>query len=1084
MLLEGIYKAVKKIRPCEFQSSNGDCISISIMDAFINNPAVSKSNILASTQQIFPAECRLRMCSYAGALVVTFGWSVNGVKQAHIQKNLGNIPIMVKSSACNLIHMTPRELVNQGEETEEAGGYFIINGNEKIIRQLITQRKNYPFCIQRDHLKRHGKLFTEYGLHIRCEREEDGYSQVMVMHYLKTGTVHLSFQIENSIYVIPAIFLLKALIDVNDKFIYDELLKGRENDTFYKSCIVLMLRTALNEDLICQSDVLHYLGKTFRVKLNYAEWYSDEEIGKFLLRDYILIHMSDNLDKFNLLVYMIQKLYAFVQNECAAENRDSIMNQEVLQPGKIYQIILMAQLQAWLYSLRFEIEKVQSVKGLVVVNEDVMHDVCRYGNKIVNTMQYFLATGNVPGKLKVPLQQSTGLVIIADRLNHHRFISHFRSIHRGSFFIDSPEVSVRKLLPEAWGFLCPVHTPDGTPCGLLNHMTIACQVVNKTYDVSHFPALLGSLGMLAINDKAARPFNEFYPVMLEGQICGCVHENNVTSFCEQLRYFKLQDTKEVPVVLEICLVPKTDSVSQYPGIYLFYGRDRLIRPVLNLALEKIEFIGTFEQVYMDIAVTAEGIYKGITTHIELKKKNMLSFLGNLIPFSDFNQSPRNMYQCQMGKQTVGMTPHSLSHRNDFKMYRLQTPQSPIVRNTLYNEFEMDEYPLGTNAVVAVLSYTGYDMEDAMVLNKGSVERGFSHGSIYKTMTVDLNERSRAGQFRFANIDLVDGLDADGLPPVGTYLKKGSYNYSFINLQTSEQKNVEYPSNESGYVDQIRILSNDTGTADLTHASITLRIPRNPIIGDKFSSRHGQKGICSILWPSEDMPFTESGITPDIIFNPHGFPSRMTVGMMIEFMAGKSASLHGIGHDSTPFSFSEDNSAADYFGKMLTAAGYNFYGTERMYSGITGEELEADIFIGIVYYQKLRHMVSDKFQVRTVGHIDSVTHQPVKGRKRGGGVRFGEMERDALIAHGSSFLLQDRLMNCTDRCVSHVCVTCGNLLSPSLKSASLKSAHLDSWICQLCKSPNSVKVLSIPYVMRYLTAELASMNINMKLDIKT
>lgn len=398
---------------------------------------------------------------------------------------------------------------------------------------------------------------------------------------------------------------------------------------------------------------------------------------------------------------------------------------------------------------------------------------------------------------------------------------------------------------------------------------------------------------------------------------------------------------------------------------------------------------------------------------------------------------------------------------------------------------MDNYPLGTNAIVAVLSYTGYDMEDAMVLNKGSVERGFSHGSIYKSYNINLRQNQVYQQHRFSNIDLVEGLDDDGLPLIGTFMKKGDNFYSIVNLQTSEQRIMKFTDNESGYVDQIKILSNDTGTSDLTHISITMRIPRNPIIGDKFSSRHGQKGICSIFWPSEDMPFTESGITPDIIFNPHGFPSRMTVGMMIEFMAGKSGALHGLGHDSTPFTFSEDNSAADYFGKMLTAAGYNFYGTERMYSGITGEELEADIFMGIVYYQKLRHMVSDKFQVRTVGSIDSVTHQPIKGRKRGGGVRFGEMERDALIAHGSSFLLQDRLLNCTDRCVSQVCVKCGNLLSPLLQPDKFyKSSELGRWECQLCKSSTSVQPIPLPYVMRYLTAELASMNINMKLEVST
>lgn len=192
------------------------------------------------------------------------------------------------------------------------------------------------------------------------------------------------------------------------------------------------------------------------------------------------------------------------------------------------------------------------------------------------------------------------------------------------------------------------------------------------------------------------------------------------------------------------------------------------------------------------------------------------------------------------------------------------------------------------------------------------------------------------------------------------------------------------------------------------------LQRNPSVGDKFASRAGQKGILSQKWPAEDLPFTETGLIPDIVFNPHGFPSRMTIAMMIETMAGKSAALHGLVHDATPFRFSEKNTAIDYFGQLLNAGGYNYYGTERVYSGIDGREMTADIFMGVVHYQRLRHMVSDKWQVRSTGAIDNVTHQPVKGRKRGGGVRFGEMERDALIAHGASFLLQDRLLHCSDK----------------------------------------------------------------------
>ncbi|KAG7279804.1 hypothetical protein CRUP_013714 [Coryphaenoides rupestris] len=287
--------------------------------------------------------------------------------------------------------------------------------------------------------------------------------------------------------------------------------------------------------------------------------------------------------------------------------------------------------------------------------------------------------------------------------------------------------------------------------------------------------------------------------------------------------------------------------------------------------------------------------------------------------------------------------------------------------------------------------------------------------------------------------------------------------------------------ESSVVDNIKVCSNDLGTGTFKRVCITVRIPRNPTIGDKFASRHGQKGILSRLWPVEDMPFTENGMTPDILFNPHGFPSRMTIGMLIESMAGKSAAMHGLCHDATPFTFSEKHSALEHFGGLLREAGYNHYGTERLYSGLSGLELEADIFIGVVYYQRLRHMVSDKFQVRTTGARDKVTNQPVGGRHLQGGVRFGEMERDALLAHGTSFLLHDRLFNCSDRSEAQVCVPCGSLLSPLLEKPTESTLRHRKTACSLCGRSDAIELINVPYVFRYFVAELAAMNIKVKLN---
>ena len=411
---------------------------------------------------------------------------------------------------------------------------------------------------------------------------------------------------------------------------------------------------------------------------------------------------------------------------------------------------------------------------------------------------------------------------------------------------------------------------------------------------------------------------------------------------------------------------------------------------------------------------------------------------------------------------------------------------------------MDDYPMGTNAIVCVISYTGYDMEDAMIMNKMSLERGFCAGMIYKAEFVDLREK--AGKRKGDKTDdvglvfcrdpnrpeLTRTLDADGLPVPGMLLQEGDPMYCYYSREESKFVVAKYKYKEAVYVDHVKLCSNDTGTSSKNRVCISFRVPRNPSVGDKFASRAGQKGICSVKWPCEDLPWTSNGMFPDIIFNPHGFPSRMTIAMMVENMAGKSGAIHGLVQDATPFTFSEDpdNEAIDYFARQLEQAGYNYYGTETLYSGFTGVEMKAEIFFGIIHYQRLRHMVSDKYQVRSTGPIDCVTRQPVKGRKKGGGVRFGEMERDSLLSHGATFLLQDRLFHGSDKSKASLCVGCGSFLSPRLQTADSAVADTSRPVCVVCSTADTVQDYEVPFIFLHLVKELASINIKVKLGSNT
>ncbi|MBN3281300.1 RPA2 polymerase, partial [Polyodon spathula] len=1084
---DGLSRAVQAICPLEFMFKN-ERITIAFVDAVISPPMVPKGSI-CKYLQVFPAECRGRRSSYRGKITADVSWSVNGIPKGIIKQSLGFVPIMVKSKLCNLYRLPPKDLIKHHEEAEEMGGYFIVNGIEKIIRMLIMPKRNYPIAMVRPKWKGRGQGYTEYGISMHCVRDEHTAIN-MNLHYLDNGTVMLNFIYHRELFFIPLGFALKALADVTDFQISQELIKGREDNSFYKSCVSEMLRMVMVEGCTTKKQVLNYLGERFRVKLSLPEWYTNQQCAEFLLEHCICIHLKSNVEKFYLLCLMTRKLFTFAKGECMEENPDSLMCQEVLTPGQLYLMFLKEKMETWLQSLKIALDK-KMQKSNITINVESLMKLFNMGLDVTRPFEYLLATGNLRSKTGLGMLQDSGLCVVADKLNFIRYLSHFRCVHRGAAFAKMRTTMVRRLLPESWGFLCPVHTPDGEPCGLMNHMTAICEIVTQSFPTTSIPALLCSLGVTPVDGMPSQPYQDCYPVVLDGAMVGWVEQDLAPSVADSLRNFKVLQQKRIPPWTEIVLVPKTGKASIYPALLIFTTPCRMVRPVQNLALGKEELIGTFEQLFIDVGILEEEIVPGVTTHQELFPHSMLSVVASFIPYSDHNQSPRNMYQCQMGKQTMGFPLHTYQERSDNKLYRIQTPQSPLVRPSMYDHYNMDNYPIGTNAIVAVISYTGYDMEDAMIVNKASWERGFAHGSVYKTELIDLDEKIKQGDdslvfgIKPGDPRVMQKLDDDGLPPIGTVLQYGDPFYSYMSLNTGESFVTFYKSKENCVVDNIKVCSNDSGMGKFKRICITTRIPRNPTIGDKFASRHGQKGILSRLWPAEDMPFTESGMVPDILFNPHGFPSRMTIGMLIESMAGKSAAMHGLCHDATPFTFSEDHSALEHFGELLKAAGYNFYGTERLYSGISGLELEADIFIGVVYYQRLRHMVSDKFQVRTTGARDKVTNQPVGGRNIQGGVRFGEMERDALLAHGTSFLLHDRLFNCSDRSVAHVCVECGSLLSPLLEKPppSWSTTRHRKNNCTVCKKSDSVDVVSVPYVFRYFVAELAAMNIKVKLDVK-
>ena len=1200
LLGEGLHRVVEGLDRAEYEDdANGRRVSFWLEAPEVRAPLSSSSGAARSgalSQRVelreFPRDCRVGGSTYGGDMFIDVVVQVDDGQPQRFRQYLGRMPIMVKSKLCHLRDLTQKSLIKTGEEPYEFGGYFVCNGNERLVRLILMQRRNYVMAIRRGAFKKRGSNYTDYGVFMRCCRRD--MSAVTVrLFYLESGEVNLAFAVNREEFLVPVGVILKAFWDASDRTLYESVCSAAVAGTefFYSARAELLLRKLQDHGLKTSRDCMEHLGKNFRTVVDAPKAWSNVKAGEELLRRHLFVHCADNNEKAQVLVFMIQKLFAFVCGTCQEDNPDALAHHEVLLPGHIMAMVIRDQFETFLRSMK------ESVANDVKYQPDRVdyHDEKYFQkkmdkyltNKVGGKIEYFLNTGNLSSK-SIEISQSSGFTIVAEKLNYFRYISHFRAVHRGAYYATLQTTKVRKLLPESWGFMCPVHTPDGAPCGLLNHLAAKCKIttLEPEDEVAYFNSVLRMLVRYGLNAQTAEavrvpPISRYTPVLLDGRLVGHVRNENAPGFVSEVRRWKCsrrvkaeeeEEEEErrtetagsgLNAMLEIAYIPYRKG-EKYPGVYAFTSSARMMREVHLLeerpskggkgAPERFvlgsEMIGSLEQTFLNVhcpdkyvPLTERGVdFDALDpkyTHCETSPAAMLSIVASLTPWSDFNQSPRNMYQCQMAKQTMGTPLLSYPYRFDNKLYRLNSPQTPITQTNAYSDYEIDEYASGTNAIIAVLSYTGYDMEDAMIINKSSMERGFAHGTMYKSKVVEVDrktasfgvERSRradhsrrkpprngfgdqfprmvpnggldeggsgegsaqssGGRLEPGEYKDMDRIDADGLPHVGATIWPGNNQYSVINKSNGRSQNNILKGEEVAVVDQVAVIGG--GAKGMDKVNLKLRFNRNPVIGDKFASRHGQKGILSYLYRDIDMPWCETtGIRPDIIFNPHGFPSRMTIGMILESLASKAGALRGEFKDATPFATARGSTTdlIKSFGDELLGCGFHRNGTEKLVSGITGEEMEAEIYIGIVYYQRLRHMVSDKFQVRSTGPINAQTKQPIKGRKVGGGIRFGEMERDALIAHGCSYLTYDRLHLSSDYFVGDVCCKCGQLITTTRKPivSTSMGGHggggdgKEMYSCLLCGEGSDIKKLALPYVFKFLVTELASVNIKCVLDV--
>ena len=1128
-----IIKTIEMFNPVHIKSENDfDAKSgkyalemfITFENFHIYRPQIHENN--GAIKLMFPQEARLRNFTYASAMtidinikyVVRNGDDLENVKTLYktLPKiHIGKLPIMLKSNICVLNQYKYVDNRHTGECKYDTGGYFIINGSEKTVlgQERAAENRVYCFNVSNNDTKYTWKAEIKSVPDFKCISPK----QINMMISSKNNGFGypISLQIPRVKQPIPLFIVFRALNIMSDKEICEYIFLNISLDK-YKPMLENLQASIIeaNKYMTYEEAISYITGHVSYTPIN-----MDKETGAMkkhqftleVLQNDLFPHCQTATQKIYFLGYMANKLMQVSFEWIKGDDRDSYLNKRIDLTGTSLNNLFRNYFNKLVKDMEKQIVK-EINNGSWRSNEDYLNIInltniykIVKSNTIENGFKRALSTGDFG--IKHTNSNKVGVAQVLNRLTYVASLSHLRRISTPTDK-SGKLVPPRKLHNTSWGFLCPAETPEGASVGIIKNMSYMSHITihsnsNSLYEyVEPHIIILDSMKPYYLYDKVK--------VFINGSWIGISEDpGNFYSMLKDMKYKGI-----INIYTSIVFDYKLQEIR------ICNDSGRITRPLLkvndgNVLITKqiiedlkdnkiswddlltdckidesiIEYIDPEEQSFSMISTKPKNIidkndgskiYK--FTHCEIHPSTIFGVVASCIPYPDHNQSPRNTYQCAQAKQAMGVYATNFNERMDKTAYILSYPTRPLVDTRLMNIIKLNENPSGCNITVAIMTHTGYNQEDSLLVNKGSIDRGLLQITISHTEKDEDKQKINGDEeirckpdpaktkgMKFGNYNKVN---SKGLVPENTLIENRDIIIAKVtpikenrNDHTKvikyEDGSRQYRTVEETYIDKNYIDRNGDG---YSFAKVRLRSLRKSVIGDKFSSRHGQKGTVGNIIPEEDMPFTASGDKPDIIINPHAIPSRMTIGQLKETLLGMVLVELGLFGDGTSFG----ELTVDEISKKLLELGHEAHGNKMLYNGLTGEQIECSVFMGPVFYQRLKHMVNDKQHSRSIGPMVNLTRQPAEGRSRDGGLRFGEMERDCMVSHGASRFTRGRMYDASDKYQVYVCKKCGLIAS--------YNDQLHIHCCRTCDNRVDFAYLEIPYACKLLFQELTTMNV--------